>query len=139
MSWSPACFRRSGIRSFGVGAVGVGDDDPLAAGRPDPGLERGAVATVRLMPDDPGAGASHSLVGSVLRAVVYDDDLVVVAGLPHHGPDFVHRLGDGILFVVGRDDDAYDPQVLPRVGRRFRECDGFTGDEFVHSVLRSVT
>ena len=55
--------------------VGVDDQDVGAAGVPDAGLDRGAVALVVGMTDDPGAGGRRLSARVVGRAVVDHEDL----------------------------------------------------------------
>ena len=60
--------------------VGVDDQHERAAGVPDAGLHRGAVALVVGMPDHPGAGRRRLSAGVVGRSVVDDEDFAPSGG-----------------------------------------------------------
>ena len=86
--------------------VGVLHDDHVARGGGEPGAERGALSLVEIMEDDlvdqrHDLGAEQ-VAGAVARAVVDDDDLLV---LDRGGPDAVDDGADGLGLVVARDDD----------------------------------
>ena len=81
--------------------VGVDDQHVRAAGVPDAGLHRGAVALVVGMPDHAGAGGRRLSAGVVGRSVVDDEDFAPSGGREQVANDG----GDGRGLVVGRNDD----------------------------------
>jgi hypothetical protein len=93
-----------------VGAVGHHDrhgvalerDEPRAHGEAEAAaVERAQAAHVRVGLGEP-RDARRGLVG---RPVVNDDQLVLGALVLERGGDLHHRVGDGPLLVVRRDDD----------------------------------
>ena len=86
-----------------VGPVGVHKGQQVAARGPETGLDRAAVAAIRL-PDQPDRVLRRDLGGAVARAVVDDNtlDLVYSGGLDrgHAVKHTLHDLGDAVLFVI---------------------------------------
>src|SRR5581483_3961078 len=88
--------------------VGVEDDDDVAGGPGDPGVEGAGLALLRLA-DHPAGKGGGDVGGAVGGSVVDDDDLQFgSAGL--EAGEAGQRLGEDPGLVVGGDDDA-EPQA----------------------------
>ena len=100
----------------GQHGVGIEDDDDVAAGDGDAGVEGGGLPLLALADHPAGEGAGH-LGGAVGRSVVDDDHVDAVGPGDTPGPpgafeaaDGGQRFGDDAGLVVGGDDDA-EPQA----------------------------
>ena len=63
-----------------------------------------SVPHVRWRSDDIGAGVGGCGTGAVGRTVINNNDLEFAAQLRQSLAVFVHHVGDGTLFVEGRDN-----------------------------------
>ena len=88
------------------------DDDPVSLSGPNTRLQTGAIPLIRAVAHDPSAGRAHPLRSLVRRSVVDDNDLVVVFRLFHDVLDPGDRIDDTVFFVVGRNDDADQAEIV---------------------------
>jgi hypothetical protein len=106
--------------------VGVGQQDPVAAGRGDPGSQRRAVSAVLVVDEHAdarvaGGGALGDRARRVGAAVVDDQDLVVSRRRGRRGGGFADGRGNVLLLVVAREDDGEARQaIVEHAGKRRR-------------------
>ena len=91
-------------------AVGIGEGDQLKCGHLKTAAQRGPVAAIALVAQEPhmaiGRGrACHDGAGGVGAAVVHDNDLIVGGEQGQSRIRLLDRLLDGFGLVSGREDE----------------------------------